>query len=255
MHCNSKAALRFKVSFESLNRGEAEVKQGELSAPPFTNKRLNEWRSIKLYILPKPLPFSSLSPCRLPSSTLSQAFMQFHWFSIPIPPSVQAIAACYANSHRLSTTSCPLHCTTLCRRQSVSWVWRGVSIASFGPSSCDVRPNCKPLPNFPQLPVSLCPMYRMVGSSVPFRKLAENKSAGMTLQERRLWCVQWKETALLAGKITREPAGDLKRSRIESLAVNTRGLIGREKVKIADYIVVLIPIFLNGHCIVFFFFF
>lgn len=141
-------------------------------------------------------------PGRVPSSTLSQAFMQFHWFSIPIPPFASALAACCANSHRLSTTSCPQHCTALhCNhRQGVSWVGHGVSVAIFGLYNCEVHHTVSPTHNFPQLPGSLCPMYRMVGSSLPFRKLPENKSAGMTQQERRPWCIQWKKQLFSQGQ-------------------------------------------------------
>lgn len=112
--------------------------------------------------------------------------------------SPQAAAACYANSHRLPTTLLPplrrtvLHCIIgrVCPECDV-----GVLVASFLSKQLWGPPNWKPLPNFtPQnypMSLSLCLMYRMVGSSLPFRKLAENRSAGMTQQERRLWCVEW----------------------------------------------------------------
>lgn len=49
-----------------------------------------------------------------------------------------------------------------------------------------------------------------------------------------------KETALLAGKITREPAGDLWRT---DLILNCKYKNAKEKVKMADLTLVLITIF------------
>lgn len=177
--------------------------RGKTVSSAFINKWWKEWRGILLYILPNPLPFSSLFPCRLPSPT--QAFMQFYWFSIPIPPFAEALVACYANSHGLSTTSCPQLCQlyfSIVRVRVCPDVHVVLSIGCKLPGTVSVIPK---LPS-PQFPGSLCPMYRMVGSSLPFRKLAANKSAGMTQQKRRLRCVWWKEQLFSQRKIKRTQA-------------------------------------------------
>jgi len=155
-------------------------------------------------------------PWLLPFSSLPVPFTLFH----PLPgfhavlliqhshPSLCTDCGRLLCTLTVSQPTLTRHCTTPYRRKGVSRVWCGASVPSFGHNSCEVSRTLSPSPNFPQLPISLCTMYRMVGSSLPFRKLVESKSAGMTQQGGGACDVYSGRSSSPAGRITRAARED-----------------------------------------------
>lgn len=135
---------------------------------------MNERQGITLYILPSlPLAVTFLFPLPLPF-TLLHPLPGFHAFSLiqHSHPSLCSGSCCLLYklspflNHLLSTALyhtvwwervCP-ECDGVCR--SLPVVTASVRLDELK----------SPSPAFPVFPVSLCPVYRMVGSSLPFKK-------------------------------------------------------------------------------------